>query len=142
MQAETLVWLESQKPTLVKAAEKYLKLNPIFEAQEGKRKAKISNSQLRNLLAAAQNGSSIEVLINFLRYQIGRGGRGWPELRAGDNLISELERLLADIHARWPAHAENRQDDLLTLEAKYAAQYLGFLIRDFTYRCKVAGTEA
>lgn len=143
MNAETLTWIEDQKPDLVRSAEEYVKGFKLSEPRDVSRgrgfpKARVSGSQLRNLLSAAQSEGSLAVLINFLRYQIGRGRQGWEDQDSGRGLETLLEeqvgKRIAD--AGDKAGKKPRQ-----AEARLAALLLGYIIRDYTYRCQLAGTS-
>jgi hypothetical protein len=149
MTPETIAWIEQQKPQLVDWAENYVKESELFKLQNLSKKTleelgknpqeevsvpppKVSPSQLRNLLGAAQAGHSIAILINFLRYQMGR--EGWKDEKSGKMLEKYLtkelkETLLKDSRENQDAHA---------IEAHIAAQFLGFIIREYTYRHKLA----
>lgn len=146
--AADLAWLDSIKPDLVGRAENFLESHNISRPSEKNRKNPVvSGSQLRNLLAAAQSGSPFAVLVNFLRYQIGRGNRGWDDTSSGETLVLYLSAkeksrdgreslaMLCDEKARGYAPAHR-----YLLEAQVAAQFFGFLIREYTYRCKLEGT--
>jgi hypothetical protein len=139
MNPETLKWIEERKPDLVKAAESYLDSpdGRIYLPQEREpKRPRVAGSQLRNLLSAAQSGSSLSVLINLLRYQIGRDSRGWGrgEQISGDALIQVLSREVSGRSGEVDA-AERH-----AVESRLAALLLGYLIREFTYRCKINGT--
>lgn len=144
--ASDLAWLERIKPELVSRAENFLETHRIFRKHEKNRNNPVvSGSQLRNLLAAAQSGSPFAILVNFLRYQIGRGGRGWDDTSSGRALVEYLSpqvpegnkslAILCNEKTRGyePAHR-------YLLEAQVAAHFFGFLIREYTYRCKLEGT--
>lgn len=159
LEAADLIWLDGLKPGLVSRAVAFLERNSIHAPRGtgGGRQPVVTGSQIRNLLAAAQSGSPFAILVNFLRYQIGRGSRGWADAPSGEALAAilspepgpasagrndgdEAGRSLAALCA---AQAGNRGKLMLyLLEAQVAAQFLGFLIREYTYRCKLAGTSA
>ena len=138
MNPETLTWIEKQKPTLVEWAEHYVKTSELhFPKNPGSSTARVSGSQLRNLLAAAQSGSSLSILLNFLRYQMGRR-QGWGHTDSGQQLEELLEKQLGPLCKKVPAE---QGADAYELQAHLAAQLLGFIIRDYTYRCKLKGTR-
>jgi hypothetical protein len=150
MTREVLGWIERKKPTLVGWAEAYLDKNQIYKPKPSRERGNhgepakqstpvVSGSQLRNLLSAAQAGSSLAVLVNFLRYQIGRKDKGWPDRGSGE----ALEKLLREDLKGLAAQAEKvrADDDHFEVEPHLAAQLLGFIIREYTYRCAVAGTR-
>lgn len=158
MNPQTLAWIERQKPQLVGWAEKFVQDTKLYEEKprknghgpaaerdhdgdEEERKKKhpqVSRSQLRNLLSAAQSGSAIAVLVNFLRYQMGRESRPWKHRESGEG----LERLLLDeLQGLVDKAIPSRQtEERYELEAHLAAQLLGFIIREYTYRCSLEGT--
>lgn len=133
-------WLEVQKCELVELAEKLVRETRIaapIDEEPGARDpppAAVTPSQIRNFLAAAQNGNPLAVLTNFLRYQRGRG-RGLAAWRH-EASFRQLENLFtADFPERCrkisgPLTTEQKLD----AEARLAAQFLGFLLRDYTYR--------
>ncbi|HXE71766.1 MAG TPA: hypothetical protein VNO81_03815 [Candidatus Nitrosotenuis sp.] len=94
-------------------------------------------SQLSNLITVAGETSSILVITNFLRYQMGRqGGQVWRGL--GDRVISDLEKL--------PAKADAFLQDLPEEERRHfpirlARQYLGFLRRYYMWWSKQQQAE-
>lgn len=143
MKPETLGWIEEQEPELVRAAEKYVAEFDIHKADPQSRgprnKARVSASQLRNLLNAAQGRSSLAVLVNFLRYQIGRGRQGWEDERSGNALVKLLED---EVGRRVETGSEVGGKDRCRLESRLAALLLGFVIREYTYRCREARTSS
>ena len=148
MNSRTLTWIEEQKPDLVEWAESYVDQSRLFAATDrterrphGRKDPHVKTSQLRNLLNAAQAGSPLAVLLNFLRYQIGRGRQGWAHQPSG----KQLETLLRDqLGPRCRDHADtlDAPGDRHELESRMAAQLLGFIVREYTYRCAVEGTRS
>jgi len=143
MKPETLGWIEEQEPELVRAAEKYVAdfdiHKPDPESRGARNKARVSASQLRNLLNAAQGRSSLAVLVNFLRYQIGRGRQGWDDERSGKALVKLLED---EVGKRVETGSKVSGKDRYRLESRLAALLLGFVIREYTYRCREARTSS
>jgi len=143
MTPETFDWIEQQKPRLVRWAEDFVDTTKLYRATRktaskdpGWRTPEVRANQLRNLLSAAQSGSPLAVLVNFLRYQIGRQNQGWAHRESGKELDALLtEKLGKLIPERL---AEHRYQ----LEAHLAAQLLGFIIRHYTYQCSLAGTRS
>ncbi len=133
MSPELLKWIEEQKPALVGAAEGYLKTHAIFLPTKPK-KPKIAGSQIRNLLSAAQSGSPLAVIVNLLRYQVGRGPRGWDDRTSGEALETLLREQVEKRSVTRPA------DERHAAEARLASLLFGYLVREFTYRCRIAGT--
>lgn len=160
MTPDTIAWIERQKPALVGWAETYVRESKLYLANENdpepddavlddpgrrrrrRQRALVSASQLRNLLNAAQHGTSLKALVNFLRYQIGRGTGGWGHGRSARKLekliLGEL-RQLCDAGAEEHAKGDG---EIYQLEANLAAQLLGFIVREYTYRCELAGTRS
>jgi hypothetical protein len=158
LESADLIWLDGLKPSLVSRAVAFLERNSIHSPKNpGGRQPIVTGSQIRNLLAAAQSGSPFAILVNFLRYQIGRGTRGWADAPSGE----ALALILAPEKGSEPAAGKDGNEEgrslaalcavqagnrgrlmLYLLEAQVAAQFLGFLIREYTYRCKLAGTSA
>lgn len=147
MTPDVLAWIDRQKPALVGVAEGFLSQHHIFERPEPKdnklrdnkakdNKPRVSGSQLRLLLNAAQSGSPVAVLVNLLHYQVGRGSRGWGDQQSGEALAKTLRESVSDLAQTCGASG----DDLFEVEARVAALLLGFLIREYTYGCKQAGT--
>ncbi len=158
MKTETLTWIDQQKPDLVARAEKYLDEHKIYQPKycdpewqkkkgappkkpsclqdlpEEAKKPIISNNQLRNLLNAAQAGNPISVQVNFLRFQIGRQKNAWPDANSGEALITLLENLRTSSKKA----VLGSEVAPISLEAPLAANLLGFIIREHTYRTKVA----
>jgi hypothetical protein len=94
----------------------------------------LREAQLRNALAVASATSSIEVVKNWIRYQIGRpDGRGWQHEQFGQGLIEQLERDLNQLAAEVAAELgmPERQPELLI---RLARLHLGYLYRHFYYR--------
>ncbi len=143
MNAETLTWIEDQKPNLVRSAESYIKEYKISEPREVSRgrgfpKARVSGSQLRNLLSASQSEGSLAVLVNFLRYQIGRGRQGWDDQDSGRGLESLLHE---QIGKRITDAGDKAGSEPHQVESRLASLLLGYVIREYTYRCQLAGTS-
>jgi hypothetical protein len=162
MKAETLSWIEEQEPELVRAAEKFVAEFDIHKpdpesresrhgrAADGTRdggtraggdernKPRVSASQLRNLLKAAQGRSSLAVLVNFLRYQIGRKRNAWEDKRSGDALVDLLHSEIGKRVESFGCHGRDRYH----LESRLAGLFLGFVLREYTYRCREARTSS
>ncbi|NJL27234.1 MAG: hypothetical protein HC897_04750 [Thermoanaerobaculia bacterium] len=141
MNAETLNWIEEQKPALVMAAREYLGKHQIYQPRSDKpREPRVSPTQLRNLWNAAHSGSSLAVLTNFLRYQIGRGNRGWGDPSSGEALEIVLDRQVGD---RCSSHLGVESVGRYGLEAQIAALLFGFLIHEYTFqRAKVETAQS
>lgn len=141
MIAEATDWLGRLKPTLVEQAESFVEEKATFEPRPGEehkkagaKKPNVTNSQLRNLLNVIETEGSVKVLRNFLRYQIGREKRGWPHADSAQRLIEILD-------SGWTDDALPEGADRRALEAEAAALFLGYVIREHTYRCRCEGTS-
>lgn len=113
-------------------------------------------SPFRNVLAVAvEPSSSLEIIKNYIRYQVGRGGgasRIWS-LKKGDSLfarqlVDELDNLSGDVDAVLTRVEDSlpNEDDLLvylvdddnrkvvarSLHLELAQLYLGYLAREHT----------
>ncbi len=91
----------------------------------------MERKQLSNVLAVAAETESIEVLKNFIYYQIGRPGQeGWKSGGFGSKLVAKLDGLrtiAGEIAAAGGGDAEE-------LWIELARQYLGHLQRWFVYK--------
>lgn len=139
MSPEMLKWIEERKPMLVGKAEEYVKQTQPHKADSGGKA--VTSSQLRNLLAAAQAGQSVPLLVNLLRYQMGRRNNAWAHTRSGEALLALLpEQASAPLAQRFP--------ELTGTPASYAAQarvaalLLGYIVREFTYCAKLEHAAA
>src|SRR5262245_16306902 len=103
---------------------------------------RMEESQLRNLLNAAIESRSTEVVINFIRYQIARNGSAWgaaPE-SFGHKVIEDLNSLLPQWHRAVLAFV-SRQSNAPPIAAEDSEKamvrllqlYLGYLNRAFYY---------
>lgn len=134
MSPELQKWIEEQKPALVAAAESYVDRSGIYVKREGRDgEPQVSGSQLRNLLGVVRSERSLKVLVNFLRYQIGRGRRGWEHRESGKRLETALTDGIASLCSDQEAArlATSRRE----LEAVLASLFLGYVIREYTYVC-------
>lgn len=96
-------------------------------------------SQVQNLLAVSMETDSVEVVKNYIRYQIGRDGNSasWRLRRGtnavfGDQIIAELDRLETVARSIVPASSEQWLIDRTWM--KMARLYLGHLRRYFYYK--------
>lgn len=126
--------IELQLDTLVLQANKTaskLKDNPRME-----------ENQLRNLLNAAIESRSTEVVINFIRYQIARNGSAWgtaPD-SFGHTVIDDLNthipdwyRKVVDFVARQPDTSTITEVERAKTVVRLMQLYLGYLNRAFYY---------
>ena len=160
MTPETMAWIEQQKPTLVVWAEDFVRSSKLYLNRESdpepdssvlddpnrnkrhRQSALVSSSQLRNLLNAAQQGTALRALVNFLRYQVGRGSSGWRHGSSAKKLEEMLLGKLKDLCAKGATDRATEDAETYALEAQMSAQLLGFIIREYTYRCELAGTKS
>jgi len=94
----------------------------------------LREAQLRNAVAVANETDSVEVLKNWVYYQVARPeGRGWRQGAFAEGLVAQidgdLDRLAATA-ARGAGMPERQRDAHLRL----TRLYLGYLSRHFAYR--------
>lgn len=128
----------------------------------GMRQSKLEESQLRNLAAVARDTASVEVIANFIRYQIARAPNNWgtganefghtiikqlyTEIRAeakavAAEVVRELHKIATDhpeqasAAAAEVAGALDQTDADLHADALIALirQYIGYLNRAFYF---------
>lgn len=95
-------------------------------------------SQLRNLLSVSTESRSVEVVINFIRYQIARNSRAWGIERGsfGHRVIDDLRKPLdgwanaaiSEVAKRYPEQAEGQRE---RASVRLMQLYLGYLNRAF-----------
>ncbi len=110
-----------------------------------KNNERMEESQMRNLLNVAIESRSVEVVINFIRYQIARSGNAW-----GTGPKDFGHQVIADIRHKVKSYAERAvqyvaeeiktaaTDETLHVEAyvRLMQLYLGYLQRAFYYAKK------
>lgn len=92
---------------------------------------KMEESQLRNLLNVAMESRSIEVVINFIRYQIARNDSAWGT-RPGDfghTVIADIRTPMKELASKAGAHEPEPGDAYV----RVTQLYLGYLTRAFYY---------
>lgn len=102
----------------------------------------MEENQLRNLVNAAIETRSSEVVINFIRYQIARNGSAWgtaPD-SFGHTVIADLNTLLPQWHravlafvAGQPNPPQISGEDSAKAMVRLMQLYLGYLNRAFYY---------
>ena len=133
------------------ALQRELKINQAIEDRLnqllGQMKEMVDNSriwesgmevnQLQNLAAVAQETTSVEVVLNYIRYQIGRDGSTSSWRRAignappfGEQVVAELERLKEV--AQGIAGEDRAAADRAWINM--TRRYLGYLQRYFYYK--------
>ena len=134
MSPEVQAWIEDRKPELVEAAEEYVARSGIYQGRQGAEgEPQVSSSQLRNLLNVVQSERSLKVLVNFLRYQIGRGNKGWQHKASGNKLEEFLTGRVAVLCSEECAAELN--SSRRELEATLASLFLGYVTREYKYVC-------
>lgn len=111
-----------------------------------KNSERMEKSQLRNLLNVAVESRSVEVVVNFIRYQIARSeawGRGPNDFghRVIDDIRTEMKRLAAEatneVQRQLGAEAQPSDTAARELEGEIYIRmvqlYLGYLNRAFYY---------
>lgn len=104
------------------------------------RDQKLEESQLRNLAAVASSSSSVEVIANFIRYQIARAPKNWgigPN-EFGHTIIGHLYQQIAAIATTVAdtVKQELHSDDPGIRSEAYTTlmrQYIGYLNRSFYF---------
>lgn len=99
---------------------------------------RLEKNQFRNLLNVSQQSPSVEVVINFIRYQIGRSGRDWNDNNFGHRVIEDLRgkvaeiagQVVKDVRAKGMAISDERQQQVYV---QLTQLYLGYLNRAFFY---------
>jgi hypothetical protein len=103
--------------------------------------AKMKDNQLRNLLNVSVETDSIEVIRNFIRYQMGRSRQEWKS-EFGQNVLDTITTKLFDVTATClkTLPEELRTKDFeKQIYLKLTRLYLGYLQRSFYYADKVQG---
>ncbi len=113
------------------------------------RQNRLEESQLRNLAAAARDTASVEVIANFIRYQIARAPNNWGvgANEFGHTIIQHLYgpiREQAAAAAQQVGHALGQTLAGLYDDAYIALirQYIGYLNRAFYFYNKAKDKQA
>lgn len=102
----------------------------------------MEKSQLRNLLNVAVTSRSPEVVINFIRYQIGREKDKWgrDDNSFGHTVINDLRGIVKELASKVVEHVTVRMPDAPQAETlpdiayvRLMQLYLGYLNRAFYY---------
>lgn len=155
MTPDAMAWIDDQRSDLVAAAERFVLSSDIAlppkendsrshqarhrsSPHHGTRrpKARVSRSQLRNLLNVSISERSLPVLKNFLRYQIGR--QSWKDQPSGDALLMLLDKEVAE---RATKGADGSDVSARVLQDHLAPLLIGYIVREYTYQCKEHGTS-
>lgn len=107
-----------------------------------KANSRMEESQLRNLLNVAIESRSVEVVVNFIRYQIGRNGSAWGSGQGdfGHKVIEDLRGKVKACAEQAIVHVRDKVGASPAVEAlsgdayvRLMQLYLGFLQRAFYY---------
>lgn len=128
--------IDLSKEQLVPAAEALLRQADVVSIS----KKDLGESQLRNLIAIANETRSPAVVLNFIRYQMGRDSRGrnWSKLaggkRVGELFLAALEggAVGAALEDMAPVIENEEQKQLVRIELfrhflGFASRYMKFL---------------
>lgn len=94
---------------------------------------KFKESQLRNVINVASSSRSVPVVLNFIKYQIGRREE-WQHKKFGEYLLDRLIRLsptAQQIASRPEVKGSEEEIHLRLVEL-----YLGYMNRYFKYKSK------
>jgi hypothetical protein len=104
---------------------------------------RLEENQLRNLVNVALESGSVEVVVNFIRYQIGRSGNAWGtrEDDFGHMVIQDLRGRVHELAEKAVETLRGKDipvDEALRDEAyvRLMQLYLGYLNRVFYYAKK------
>ncbi len=106
--------------------------NDIIEKVAGKL-GDIELNQIRNLVAVANSAPHPAIVINFIRYQMGRSAtRAWKATGLGDEVIKVIEGPVR----RMAKEADDSvgTDSVDHVQAQMTRLLLGFLNRSFVYQ--------
>ncbi len=162
MSPESLAWIETQKSALVVAAQAYVEKSESYQpsdqtsskllerfanavarwmnmGEDPQRRPRfpdprVTTSQLRSLLATTQN-EPLAVVESYLRYQIGRGSRGWGhDAGPGHELLGLLDKQVRQRLGGAPTEDEDEAEDQEAAGRRLASLLIGFVIREQTYQ--------
>ena len=104
----------------------------IEEALKESKYGKLEESQFRNLVRVSDTTESVEVIKNFLHYQIGR------DIKWGRGKDSLAERIINDIDVKiqQQARAIGGDTDYKKVHIELTRRYLGYGARYLTYKLK------
>ncbi|MBE2199681.1 MAG: hypothetical protein IAE79_13785 [Anaerolinea sp.] len=124
--------IDEQLNSILKQMQALLETSRIWES-------KMEVGQVQNLLAVAQETDSVEVVKNFIRYQIGRDttGSSWRRRVGtgpvfGEQIITELDKLEGIARTLVAQDAVDLEIDRTWM--KMTRLYLGYLRRYFYYK--------
>lgn len=93
-----------------------------------------SKTQIRNLVNVAEHTQSLEVVTNFIRYQIGRNTALWQQNSFGMGIIGDIERKDGIVQTSLKlVEAQVPGADLKAARARIIMLYTGYLNRIYVY---------
>jgi hypothetical protein len=95
----------------------------------------LREAQLRNVINVADGTGSVELVKNFVRYQIGRQGGGWRHRGFGEALVERIDKEVAGLAQRV---AHEAQAEVGQTHIQLVRLFLGYLNRYFVYLDKTA----
>lgn len=112
---------------------------------KGGNKADVGPTQMNNLLGVCGETGSVEAIIGYVQYQIGRDDkqRSWAMASFGEELIKKLEArkkeaeaLVSDAghRSQYALEGKAREEEIDRVWMLLVRQYVGHLRRYFTYR--------
>lgn len=126
--------IEEKKGELVKKAQNLLKKekHPVWEVDD----KKFGDRQLKNLLDVANSSPCIEVVENFIKYQIGRDEKkdGWAYGGFGSGLIKEINSLQTTSQDILGSDQMSNQILLDEVKIRLARLFIGYLTRYFKFK--------
>jgi hypothetical protein len=94
--------------------------------------SKLERSQFDNVLAVATESGSVEVVKNFIRYQIGRkDGEGWRHGSFGLGVVEDIDKLLLP-QAKELAQTTQVAKDVVWMDL--LRLYVGYMRRHWVFR--------
>jgi hypothetical protein len=103
------------------------------------------NSQLRNVMAVANDAPHVAVVISFIRYQMGRAGapgKAWKGTGLGEAVIKEIDGELHNLAQE--AVRESSFGNADEVHTRLTRLLLGFMYRRYVYesdRLKAGGRK-
>jgi len=99
--------------------------------------SEMRENQIRNVLSVAVETPSVEVITNFIRYQMGRSSQGktWLYNSFGQQVIADIEGSLAEAAKRVTSAVGEPDEKAVSQDAHLMLTrlYLGYLNRCFYY---------
>ena len=101
----------------------------------------LEESQFRNLLRVSESTASVEAVKNFLRYQVGRGGKngawGWGERSLAEQIVHDIDNLLCTKASEIANKTDPGWHNNIWLNL--IRRYLGYGARHLKYRSVLKG---